>query len=95
MPRDDLAVLARLAHQEWREDAACRDAWRSRMEFVEPPPSDVDDLIRTYCWACPVVGACRTFGDETAPHKHAVIFGARYYAAGEPVDGYSFEEAAS
>lgn len=88
MPRDDLATLARLAHQEWRQDAACRDAWRSGVEFVDPSPTEADDIIRSFCWRCPVVGACRTFGDETAPHRHAVIYGARYYAEREPVDGW-------
>lgn len=84
--------LLAIAHQEWREDAACRDAWRSGVEFVDPSPADVDDIIRAFCRRCPVVGACREEADRLAPFRHATVMGARFYLEREPVDGW---EAAS
>lgn len=84
----NLTAVLNLSHQTWREDSACRDAWRSGVEFVDPPPLEVDGIIREFCWRCPVVGACRTFGDDNAPHRHAVIYGARFYAEREPADGW-------
>jgi hypothetical protein len=80
-----LSDLAALARQTWREDAACAGA---PFEFVDPDPSTVDDLIRTYCHACPAVGSCRRQGDAEAPHPYPVVMGARFYAKGEPVDGW-------
>ena len=67
------------------EGAACAGA---SVEFVDPSPMDVDVLIRDYCHRCPVAGRCREFGDSLAPFKHGVIYGARWYQASEPVDGF-------
>ena len=79
---DDLADLAR---QTWRGDAACAGA---TVEFVDPSPGDVPELLRTYCWRCVVVGHCREQADRDAPHKWPVVLGARFYAKGEPADGW-------
>jgi hypothetical protein len=72
------------------EGAACAG---SGVEFVDPDPSDAPDIVRTWCWKCPVVGPCRSIGDQLAPHRHPVIFGARLFDAGEPVDGWAAETA--
>lgn len=67
------------------DGARCAGSGR---EFVDPSPIDVDDLIREWCWRCPVVGRCRAAADELAPFDFLTVMGARAYAKGEPVDGF-------
>lgn len=90
----DLEALRRLVDQDWREHAACRDAWRSCVEFVDPSPADVPELVRDWCFRCTVVGHCREEADRLAPFKHLTVMGGRAYQRGEPVDGFTFEESA-
>lgn len=84
-----LGDLVALARQAWREDAACAGAFTRGDELVDPDPAEVGRLIRDYCHRCPVVGRCREQGDALAPFKkYGAIYGARYYAPGEPVEGW-------
>ena len=88
--------LVAIAHQSWREGAACRDAYRLQppVEFVDPPPADVEHIVREFCWRCPVVGACREEADRLAPFRHPTVMGARFYLEREPVDGWPAQESA-
>jgi hypothetical protein len=79
------ADLAALLFAVDLDDAACAGA---PVEFVDPSPADVDDLIRDWCHHCPVVGRCREYGDTLAPHEWLTVMGARAYDKGEPVDGW-------
>lgn len=90
MPRDNLADLAAAMRQPWRSEAACIGAYKAGDEFVDVIDHDVArDLIRRYCWACPVVGYCRAEADARAPYKlFDYVAGARHYQRGEPVDGW-------
>lgn len=88
MSRADFAGLAQLARQEWRERSACAGAFAHGVEFIDPAPADVPDIIRSYCHRCPVVGHCREEADRLAPFRHLTVMGARAYDKGEPVDGW-------
>lgn len=83
---DTLAV----AHQAWREHAACAGAYAVGDEFVDVIDNDTArDLITRYCHRCTVVGACREEADRGAPYKlHDYVAGARHYGKGEPLNGW-------
>ena len=84
--RTAAALLEQLATADL-EGAACAG---SGVEFIDPAPSDVDALVRAWCHRCVVVGRCRAIGDQLAPFKkHGAIYGARYYAADEPAEGWA------
>jgi hypothetical protein len=82
-PIDLIAVL--LADVEALEGAACAG---SDAPFVDVTDDQALEVIRAYCWRCPAVGRCRAVGDALSPHDFASVFGARYYASGEPADGW-------
>ncbi len=90
---DNLAALMR---QEWRREARCSGAYAEGDEFAGVIDHDTArDLIRRYCWRCPVVGPCREVADAGAPYKlHDYVAGARHYQRGEPRDGWPAQETA-
>lgn len=59
-------------------------------EFVDVGDEETArDLIRRYCWVCPVVGMCREVAEQGAPYRlYDYVAGARHYRKGEPVDGW-------
>ena len=61
---------------DWLEDANCLGA---PAELVDVAQAAAADVIRAYCWRCPVVLECRAVGDAGAPHRFASVFGGRYY----------------
>ena len=67
------------------EGAACAG---TGVEFVDVTETHAAHVIRSHCFHCPVVGRCRETGDALAPHAVASIYGARFYSAREPVDGW-------
>ena len=77
-------ALAQLLADVELEGALCVG---SPVEYVDPNPADVDGLLAV-CRVCPVVAACRERGDALAPHRYPAIYGARFYAPTEPVDGW-------
>jgi hypothetical protein len=80
-------LLADIAGQHWREDAACRDtatAAGGHLEFVDVPSRDVAEwLTHRYCGRCRVVLPCRQEGDRLAPHHWRSVYGGVVYEKGD------------
>lgn len=85
MSRRSAADLAAMLLGVDLDGSACAGSGR---EFVDVGPVEGRELVEQFCWRCPVVGRCRTYGDDLAPHAFMSVYGARVYERDEPAEGY-------